>query len=566
MKKIELKLLEKNKKQAIENNTTHLNTILKEIHDKKQEIQDTNDQIILQKKITKPTFKNLSQIDDEIENIEKLNNSITVISCKIDNITEDLSGLVKDLGSYNNLRTQDLHNRLDEFNNLLTKLSSESKDIVNLIASKEKEKARLEERKQDLESKLNDISNLGSKCPICDSILTKEHIINLEKERRSNFDIIIKHIQQLETENKKNSIIKQNLEKQISEKTDEFSKIKSIVPLVKKYDEKKIQLSRLQLEVQKLVIKNVIREEIDFPNYNKFKDPLLYMKALRDALIQFNTAETQIKNEEMRQKNLKSRLERTVKEKVVIEEEISSLEVQLKSISNSLIPLLDIDNILHKAEENGEVIDKQITSLNNELSTTTERKRHLIEEIRRIKDEITHAEKDREKFTKFNNCLIWLNDFFIPALEQAEKQVLHSVQYNFNLTYQDWFSTLIDDPTKHSRIDEDFSPIVEQDGYEQEVDYLSGGEKTSISLAYRLTLNSMIRHENESLKSNLLILDEPTDGFSKTQLLKIKDILKQLDSEQIILVSHEKELETYADNIYYISKDSGVSHVYRQNN
>ena len=208
----------------------------------------------------------------------------------------------------------------------------------------------------------------------------------------------------------------------------------------------------------------------------------------------------------------------------------------------------------------------KLRDLNNELSTTTERKRHLIEEIRRIKDEISHAEKDHEKFMKFNNCLIWLNDFFIPALEQTEKQVLHSVQYNFNLTYQNWFSTLIDDPTKQSRIDEDFSPIVEQDGYEQEVDYLSGGEKTSISLAYRLTLNSMIRHENESLKSNLLILDEPTDGFSKTQLLKIKDILKQLDSEQIILVSHEKELETYADNIYCISKDSGVSHVYRQNN
>ena len=96
---------------------------------------------------------------------------------------------------------------------------------------------------------------------------------------------------------------------------DEFSKIKSIVPLIKKYDEKKIQLSRLQLEVQKLVIKNVIREEMYFPNNNKFKDPLSYMKALRDALIQFNTAETQIKNEEMRQKNLKSRLEKIVKEK-----------------------------------------------------------------------------------------------------------------------------------------------------------------------------------------------------------------------------------------------------------
>ena len=78
------------------------------------------------------------------------------------------------------------------------------------------------------------------------------------------------------------------------------------------------------------------------------------MKALRDAVIQFNTAETQIKDEEIRQKNLKSRLEKIVKEKIAIEEEISSLQRQLKSISNSLIPLLDIDNILHKAEEDGE--------------------------------------------------------------------------------------------------------------------------------------------------------------------------------------------------------------------
>ena len=84
----------------------------------------------------------------------------------------------------------------------------------------------MEERKQDLESKLNDISNLGSKCPICDSILTKEHIINLEKERRSNFEIIIKHIQQLETENKNNSIIKENLEKQISEKWTNSQKLR----------------------------------------------------------------------------------------------------------------------------------------------------------------------------------------------------------------------------------------------------------------------------------------------------------------------------------------------------
>jgi len=72
-----------------------------------------------------------------------------------------------------------------------------------------------------------------------------------------------------------------------------------------------------------------------------------------------------------------------------------------------------------------------------------------------------------------------------------------------------------------------------------------------------------MRKETESMKSNLLILDEPTDGFSKTQMSKVKDVLQELKSEQIILVSHEKELETYVDNIFQISKDAGVSRISR---
>ena len=72
-----------------------------------------------------------------------------------------------------------------------------------------------------------------------------------------------------------------------------------------------------------------------------------------------------------------------------------------------------------------------------------------------------------------------------------------------------------------------------------------------------------MRKETDSMKSNLLILDEPTDGFSKTQLSKVKDVLQELKSEQIILVSHEKELETYVDNIFQISKDAGVSRISR---
>ena len=67
------------------------------------------------------------------------------------------------------------------------------------------------------------------------------------------------------------------------------------------------------------------------------------------------------------------------------------------------------------------------------------------------------------------------------------------------------------------------------------------------------------------MKTNILILDEPTDGFSKSQLSKVKSILTELKSEQIILVSHERELEGYAQNIFQITKGNGISKITKLN-
>jgi len=64
-----------------------------------------------------------------------------------------------------------------------------------------------------------------------------------------------------------------------------------------------------------------------------------------------------------------------------------------------------------------------------------------------------------------------------------------------------------------------------------------------------------------SMKSNLLILDEPTDGFSKEQLGKVRDILSELQCPQIIIVSHEKELESFADQIFRVTKSHGESKI-----
>ena len=155
----------------------------------------------------------------------------------------------------------------------------------------------------------------------------------------------------------------------------------------------------------------------------------------------------------------------------------------------------------------------------------------------------------------------WIESYFVPSVARIERQVLVSLQSGFDEAYRGWFATLVDDETKTSRIDDTFMPVVDQDGYEIDSAHLSGGERTSVSLAYRLALNTLLRRETKSLRSNLLVLDEPTDGFSKSQLAKVHSILKDLDYEQIIIVSHDRELETHADHVFHVTKEGGSSTV-----
>ena len=103
---------------------------------------------------------------------------------------------------------------------------------------------------------------------------------------------------------------------------------------------------------------------------------------------------------------------------------------------------------------------------------------------------------------------------------------------------------------------------MEINGYDIPLENLSGGEKTSCALAYRLALNKVINDVISTIKTNqLLILDEPTDGFSSQQLEKVRDVLEQLQLPQIIIVSHEPKIESFVQNVIHIVKEQHVSHV-----
>ena len=172
---------------------------------------------------------------------------------------------------------------------------------------------------------------------------------------------------------------------------------------------------------------------------------------------------------------------------------------------------------------------------------------------------LVKAAAAEERARQLSEHQVWLEGYFVPTLGDIERTVLATMKQDFDSNFRKWFSMLVGDGQKEAWVDETFTPVVSEDGYEQDTAYLSGGERTSVALAYRLALNTLVQRVSVGMKSNIIILDEPTDGFSKEQLGSVREILDEIACPQIIVVSHEKELESFADQVFRVTKTNGRS-------
>ncbi|MEM3122293.1 MAG: hypothetical protein QXH60_02520, partial [Candidatus Pacearchaeota archaeon] len=177
-------------------------------------------------------------------------------------------------------------------------------------------------------------------------------------------------------------------------------------------------------------------------------------------------------------------------------------------------------------------------------------------EIEKIEREIFEKDKIKEKIIYLNELENWLSNDFLELISSIEKRVMIKLKNEFSKLFNDWFSILVPD-IFNVKLDDSFTPIIEQQDYELDYSYLSGGERTAIALAYRLALNQTINSMLSEIKTKgIVILDEPTEGFSQQQLDKMRDVLKQLDVNQLIIVSHDQKMESFVDHIIKLKKDN----------
>jgi len=241
-------------------------------------------------------------------------------------------------------------------------------------------------------------------------------------------------------------------------------------------------------------------------------------------------------------------------------QEIALLESEINSLSSQISKFEDSKKIFEQEKIKFDLID--LESRKMEIRSAEKRKEveMLKKQVEQIGVEIAQKEGIRDQMAKLRNLQDWFEEKFLPLISLTETNVMITLRRDFSKIFNEWFSTLVSESLS-VRLDEDFTPVVTNQDYEIDYDFLSGGERTAVALAYRLALNQVINSMLSKLKTkDLIILDEPTDGFSEQQLDKMRDIFEQLDAKQILLVSHEQKIEGFVDNIIRIKKD-GTSKV-----
>ncbi len=243
----------------------------------------------------------------------------------------------------------------------------------------------------------------------------------------------------------------------------------------------------------------------------------------------------------------------------LLEKDVEILKQHTDLLTNSVLSLTRFVNLLETKQKELDDALKQERLADIKVAELKKEIEVFSRQIEELKTEIEKTEKIKIQMNYVTELENWLSKHFISLISFIEKNVMIKLKTEFSKLFAEWFYMLVSD-SFNVRLSDDFTPVIEQQDYEIDYAYLSGGERTAIALAYRLSLNQVINSLLSKIKTrDLVILDEPTDGFSEQQLDKMRDVLQQLNIGQLIIVSHEQKIESFVENVIRFKKEGGIT-------
>ncbi len=498
----------------------------------------------------------------------------------------------------------------ESLNNHLTKVKSAAdiklESLTLQINEKTSEISSLESLNKSMEKPLGELKEVEGQCPVCKSEIDENKKNELLESYLGEIDTNIESINNIR------SLLK-DLNAERTDLNNKYSQINSIkIDILKERVDSLAntfhELEKIESQMEDLLGKVADLDELE-ANLNSKKGRLKEIQANYEQYIKVQGSlesagnldeldkemmellnQINLKEEEIN--NLTTKLSLSTVDIKLIETEISHLKKlndeyhQIRGIISKKESVVEkvqkfgaeilklteeqekaqqeLNNIGYDAEIHENLINSfnskniEFQEINGQEKECSGELKGVLENISRIEGELGLYDKYIAELSSLDDFLKLLNLFrdlygkdgiqkelrnmSRPLIEQNTREFFEK----FNFEYSD------------ITLDEDYNIDVYGPIGKTTLDMISGGERIAVALALRLGITKALSGGN----LELIMLDEPTihlDTYRRSELI---DILKRMSIiPQMIIVTHDVDLEEAAENIIKVEKVEGISRV-----
>lgn len=560
------------------------------------------------------------KLNDLNERKSKLEGELAIIK-ELENTKEGIEKEIKEnndkIGEFFNKTNKSLNIEVDDFTELKRKvvdfkLEAEKKinEFDEKISFNSQEISRLKEGIKSAQDPLAEIQNVDNQCPVCKSDITEDKKNDLIdsynakiRSKNESIDKINKDLKKIKNEK---NIFKNKLEdiklveENISENISLFDiikkdleKINDIDTKLKEYEDSRNKLDNVLLSIKD---QNKI-QEISKESYDKYVHAQGSLDALGKEYDTKDRLREVIRNMDVEVEKVKVAMAKDSYLSPDIEEEELKLRIEdlkdkdkkYNQLKGEIVQIPILESQIKNKRDELDSIRSRIDNIENNIRATRynedkyknvvftyerseEKLKELNKEINKIKGKATEVIANIEDLTiKINQ-----NDILKQKLENVqdylkllkEIRVLYSKD-GIQKELRNRSKPLIQKHTKDffEQFNFDYSDLKIDDEYnisvfgpegESKLNMVSGGEKIAIALALRLGITKAMSKGN----IETILLDEPTIHLDSYRRHELIDLLRGMSTlPQMIIVTHDNELENAADNIIKIQKEDGISNV-----
>lgn len=568
-----LKKQEEKKAFIKDNRPENLQKLKTELEHKQEKTKKQIEELKEEKTKIETSLKDKKALQEQKEKYENKIQEINIKKSKLQTIEENFDYMLT------KCQIKDLENKMQKIMQKNKKLKGNKEKLDKEQEERYELKAKYSTLENSLKEMLENTDKIThlDECPSCLQKISTDYRINIKKTFEEKKKTLKEQIDEIKIKIEIKETNEKDLKEKIKAEEDyekEISIISEKIKLLstKAENEKKEyeKASLIKKELKELNIEDTKKELelLEEKLKNKEKEETRYNE-INDKIIELNNNQSSL----LTQKEKLLSKSQKVKEQ---EDEIKKLNEELEKNQIKINKEKDIREKKSSIHTKEKIVKEKINCFKKKLEEYFEEEKNLLQEISKCKVNIkTHEILIKEIEEKLNSIKVIekkiernaeISNFLVnnasQIAEKLERTILTKYYVEFNESFESIFKELIEDSDIDVRLDENFSPVVEQNGFDTEIKNLSGGEKSSLAVAYRLGLKKIIETNlaNEQ-KLSLLILDEPTDGFSQQQVTRLGNILKESNLNQIILVSHDEKIESIADTVIRIEKINHVSKI-----